>query len=56
MKNKYSKVNSGRKIKGFPMTQMSERNFVKKVSYNKRTQKEMRGSCVLDFNCRSSIK
>jgi len=38
MKNKYSKVNSGRKIKGFPMTQMSERNPIKMVSCNEKTQ------------------
>jgi hypothetical protein len=39
MKHRYSKVNSGRKIKGFPMTQMSERNSIKTVRYIEITQK-----------------
>ncbi len=42
MKHKYSKVNSGRKIKGFPMTHMSERNPIKTVSFIK----ELKKKCV----------
>jgi hypothetical protein len=56
MRNKYSKVNSGRKIKGFPITQTAERNPIKTVSYIRRRQKEARKSYTLDFRCPSSIK
>ena len=44
MKHKYSKLNSGRKIKGFPMTQMSERNSLKEVSHMERLRK-----CIFYF-------
>ncbi|CAF3919387.1 unnamed protein product [Rotaria magnacalcarata] len=40
MKHRYSKVNSGRKIKGFPVTQMSERNSLKTIAIVKYTSND----------------